>query len=181
MSRVTRVTRYAVLRTRLGRLLLAARGGRLVLVGFADAPGGARPRAGWVRDPAALREAARQLLDYLAGRRRRFRLPLALEGTPFQQRVWRALLRIPYGARLSYGALARRLGRPGAARAVGAANGRNPLAIVVPCHRLVGGDGDLAGYGGGLQVKRALLALERGGRSRGGPAPAPAVTRRRGD
>ncbi len=115
----------------------------------------------WVRDPAALAPAALQLEEYLAGERRTFDLPLdARAGTPFQQRVWAALEAIPYGTTTTYGALAAGLGAPGAVRAVGAANGRNPLSIVRPCHRVVGARGALTGYGGGLPAKRALLALE---------------------
>ena len=118
-----------------------------------------RPARGGL--PAALRRAKRQLREYFDGGRRAFDLPLDPAGTDFQRRVWQQLGRIPYGETLSYGALARRLRRPGAARAVGAANGRNPLAVVVPCHRVIGADGALTGYGGGLPVKQALLALER--------------------
>ena len=118
-----------------------------------------RPARGGL--PAALRRAKRQLREYFDGGRRAFDLPLAPAGTDFQRRVRQQLGRIPYGETLSYGELAHRLGRPGAARAVGAANGRNPLAVVVPCHRVIGADGALTGYGGGLPVKQALLALER--------------------
>jgi methylated-DNA-[protein]-cysteine S-methyltransferase len=110
---------------------------------------------------APLDAAARQLDEYFAGDRRDFALELDLgAGTPFQQAVWGELLRIPYGETVSYGEVARRLGRPERVRAVGAANGRNPIAIVVPCHRVIGADGSLTGYGGGLDRKRALLALE---------------------
>ena len=112
--------------------------------------------------PQPLREAKRQLVQYFEGERRDFDLPLAPAGTAFQRRVWGELSRIPYGETVSYGELARRIGRPTASRAVGAANGRNPLAIVVPCHRVIGADGTLVGYGGGLPVKEALLAHERG-------------------
>ena len=112
--------------------------------------------------PAALRAARRQLAEYFDGTRRDFDLPLSADGTAFQRRVWDELRRIPYGATISYGELARRIGKPTASRAVGAANGKNPLAIVVPCHRVIGTDGTLTGYGGGLPVKRALLALEQG-------------------
>ncbi len=112
--------------------------------------------------PRPLREAKRQLLAYFEGRRRDFDLPLAPAGTAFQRRVWDELRRIPYGDTISYGELARRIGQPTASRAVGAANGRNPLAIVVPCHRVIGADGTLTGYGGGLPVKETLLAHERG-------------------
>jgi methylated-DNA-[protein]-cysteine S-methyltransferase len=104
--------------------------------------------------------AAEQLGEYFARERTAFDLPLDLAGTPFQRRAWLALAAIPYGTTRSYGEQARVLGRPGAARAVGAANGRNPLPIVLPCHRLVGSHGELTGYGGGLEVKRALLELE---------------------
>ena len=107
-----------------------------------------------------LDEAARQLSAYFAGDLRRFDLPLDLVGTDFQVEAWRALADIPYGTTRSYGAQARRLGRPRAVRAVGAANGRNPLPIVLPCHRVVGADGSLVGFGGGLAVKRLLLEHE---------------------
>jgi methylated-DNA-[protein]-cysteine S-methyltransferase len=106
--------------------------------------------------------AARQLDAYFAGRLTDFDLPLAPAGTDFQRRVWDGLRAIPYGQTVSYGELARRVGNPAASRAVGLANGRNPIAIVVPCHRVIGTDGSLTGYGGGLDRKRFLLALERG-------------------
>lgn len=111
---------------------------------------------------AVLAETERQLDEYFAGERTSFDLPLALRGTPFQLRVWRALCDIPYGETISYGELARRVGAPGAARAVGLANGRNPVPIIVPCHRVIGANGTLTGYGGGLDRKRWLLALEAG-------------------
>jgi methylated-DNA-[protein]-cysteine S-methyltransferase len=110
-----------------------------------------------------LAQAARELEDYFAGRRRHFAVPLDPQGTPFQQQVWRALLAIAPGTTTSYGALAVQLGRPAAARAVGAAVGRNPVGIIVPCHRVVGSSGALTGYAGGLPRKRALLALEAAG------------------
>lgn len=122
------------------------------------------PATGWRERlralPAALDAAKRQLTEYFDGTRRDFDLPLAPDGTTFQLRVWDELRRIAYGETISYGELARRIGQPTASRAVGAANGRNPLAIVVPCHRVIGADGTLTGYGGGLPVKQALLALE---------------------
>ena len=127
--------------------------------------------AGWLRRwaPGARVEegfapnqsAAVQLLEYLGGKRRAFELALDLRGTDFQLAVWRALCAIPYGETISYAEQARRVGRPHAARAVGAANGANPIAIVVPCHRVVNADGKLGGYGGGLPLKKRLLALER--------------------
>jgi O-6-methylguanine DNA methyltransferase len=115
-----------------------------------------------IGDDPILREATRQLDEYFRGERLRFDLPLDLRGTAFQIEAWTALTRIPIGATSSYAAQARLLGRPRAARAVGAANGANPLPIVLPCHRLVGSDGSLTGYGGGLHVKRWLLEFEAG-------------------
>ena len=114
------------------------------------------------RDATRLAPVRRQLDEYFAGTRREFELPLRPRGTPFQLRVWRALCGIGYGETISYAELAARIGNPAARRAVGAANGRNPLPIVVPCHRVIGRDGSLVGFGGGLQVKRRLLDLESG-------------------
>ena len=105
-------------------------------------------------------EAKKQLDEYFAGRRTRFDLPLAPCGTPFQLRAWRALQEIPYGVTCSYGEQARAMGQPRAVRAVGAANGHNPIPIVVPCHRVIGGDGRLTGYAGGLDIKKFLIELE---------------------
>jgi methylated-DNA-[protein]-cysteine S-methyltransferase len=107
-------------------------------------------------------QAAAELREYLAGKRHAFDIRLAPQGTPFQRRVWRILRRIPYGETLSYGDVARRLDQPGAARAVGAAARANPIAVIIPCHRVVGSDGRLTGYAGGLRRKAGLLALERG-------------------
>lgn len=123
------------------------------------------PPAGAVHDPTAvavLTEAADQLADYFAGRRLRFDLPLAPVGTAFQRKVWTGLRTIPYGRTTSYGELAAEIGQPTASRAVGLANGRNPLAVIVPCHRVIGRDGTLTGFGGGLARKRWLLEHERG-------------------
>ncbi|NGO67410.1 methylated-DNA--[protein]-cysteine S-methyltransferase [Streptomyces boncukensis] len=114
-----------------------------------------------VPDPDGFAAAARQLGEYFAAEREEFDLPLALEGTEFQRAVWRELRRIPYGATVSYGELAARLGNPAASRAVGLANGRNPVGIVVPCHRVLGASGSLTGYGGGLARKRYLLDFEQ--------------------
>lgn len=113
-------------------------------------------------DPSLFGDAITQLTEYFAGTRTTFDLPLDLIGTPFQRTVWHALCEIPYGETVSYGELAQRLGRPSAARAVGLANGRNPIGIIVPCHRVVGSGGDLTGYGGGLARKRHLLDFEQG-------------------
>ncbi len=115
------------------------------------------------RDHPVLADAARQLADYFAGTRRAFDLPLDFRGTAFQCSVWAALLTIPYGETRSYGAIAAQLGCPGAARAVGAANGRNPISIVAPCHRVIGSTGRLTGFAGGLAAKARLLALEQRG------------------
>lgn len=110
---------------------------------------------------SALEEAFRQLSEYFAGQRIDFDLKLFLKGTPFQKRVWKALLQIPYGKTVSYGALATRLDSPGGMRAVGAANGRNPIPIIIPCHRVIASDGSLGGYSGGLSIKQSLLDLEQ--------------------
>ena len=122
-----------------------------------------RAEAGDEANDRVLAEATRQLDEYFAGQRQEFDLPLALRGTVFQRRVWQALRDIPYGETTSYGHLASDIGQPTAARAVGLANGRNPVSIIVPCHRVVGSDGSLTGYGGGLDRKQRLLDLERQG------------------
>jgi methylated-DNA-[protein]-cysteine S-methyltransferase len=118
-----------------------------------------------VQDDAAFADVAAQLDEYFAGERRAFDLPMSLEGTDFQRRVWSALCGIPYGETISYGELARRVGNPKASRAVGLANGRNPIAVIVPCHRVIAADGSLGGYGGGSDRKVHLLELERSTRS----------------
>jgi len=118
-------------------------------------------RTGGADASPLLLEAERQLRDYFAGVRRTFALPLAPEGTPFQRAVWDALCTVPYGETRSYGEIAAQVGRPKAARAVGMANHRNPIPIVIPCHRVIGGDGSLTGYGGGLDKKSFLLELEK--------------------
>jgi methylated-DNA-[protein]-cysteine S-methyltransferase len=152
--------RYSTLTTPIGELLLAADpDGALTAVHL---PGRQASTDGWERDDALLEPARRQLTEYFAGERTAFDLPLRPAGAPFQLRVWEALTRIPHGETASYGELAAELGHPGAARAVGAANGRNPIAIVVPCHRVIGASGALTGYAGGLECKRALLDLEAG-------------------
>ena len=144
-----------VMASPVGPLRLVAGDGALVAIEFVDeAPAPEAPAE------ALLAAARGQLEEYFAGRRRRFDLPLAPEGSDFERAVWDCLRNIPFGTTRSYAAIAAELGRPGAARAVGAANGRNPIAIVVPCHRVVGADGSLTGYGGGLERKRHLLALE---------------------
>jgi methylated-DNA-[protein]-cysteine S-methyltransferase len=122
----------------------------------------ADPDAGPPEAGSLLAEVNRQLAAYFEGRLRQFDLPLAPSGTTFQQQVWTALCAIPYGQTRSYLEVARAVGRPDAVRAVGAANGRNPIPIIVPCHRVIGSDGSLTGFGGGLETKRRLLGLERG-------------------
>lgn len=144
-----------------GHLLLAASDdGLRAIVFHASRHEAARVRAWREGGHPLLDETRRQLDEYFEGRRTAFDLPLAPEGTPFQRRVWHTLATIPYGQTVSYAELAGRIGQPGASRAVGAANGRNPLPIVLPCHRVIGADGSLTGFGGGLPVKRFLLELE---------------------
>jgi methylated-DNA-[protein]-cysteine S-methyltransferase len=149
----------------LGELRIWAGPGGIVRLDFCDGRGALAPRAAvQVAEPhedGLLDAAVAQLAEYWAGARQRFDLPLDLRGTPFQLAVWRALLELPYGVPATYQALAAQIGRPAAVRAVGAANGANPISVIVPCHRLIGADGSLRGYGGGLHRKRALLELER--------------------
>ncbi len=152
---------YDFLDTPVGRLLLALDGQGLRHIDFESGRHPTPIGADWERGAGALHEARVQLKAYFAGRLTEFDLPLAPQGTDFQQQVWLELLRIPYAATMSYGEIARRLGDPTASRAVGAANGRNPLPIVVPCHRVIGADGSLTGFGGGLPVKRFLLDHEQ--------------------
>jgi len=153
----------AVTDSPLGPLALVASGGALAGLYMNGRAPASADTAGVAEgtDAAVLDEAARQLSEYFCGQRQSFDLPLTLEGTAFQRRVWQALLGIGYGQTVSYGQLAGQIGRPTAARAVGLANGRNPVSIIVPCHRVVGSDGSLTGYGGGLGNKRRLLELER--------------------
>jgi methylated-DNA-[protein]-cysteine S-methyltransferase len=169
-----------------GRLLLAGGRESLTRVHFQSGPRPLHPAADWIASAAPFRAAIAQLGEYFAGERRRFDLPLSPRGTEFQRRVWRALREIPYGRTISYGELARRIGNPSASRAVGLANGANPLPIIVPCHRVIGADGSLTGFGGGLSIKRKLLALEGAERDCAGPQEAfdwlslaPAATARR--
>ncbi len=156
------VNRFTYLESPIGPLLLACDGKALTGL-YMDVPDHSpRDLRDWVEDAGAdpLPAAARQLNEYFAGTRREFDLPLHLEGTEFQRRVWGRLTEIRYGETWSYGELAKRIGNPNASRAVGLANGRNPISILVPCHRVIGADGSLTGYGGGLERKRWLLAHE---------------------
>jgi methylated-DNA-[protein]-cysteine S-methyltransferase len=156
---------YDVVPSPVGDLMLVANHTHLTGVYFAPHPKDLSAR-GWTRAPSRtpadsiLRRTREQLAAYFAGEVTSFDLPLAPNGTPFQKQVWEALRRIPYGETISYGELARRLGDPKAMRAVGAANGRNPIPIIVPCHRVIGADGSLTGFGGGIDRKRWLLTHE---------------------
>ena len=156
------MTSYLRFDTPLGPMVAIAAGDALASVDFTDARYARTIAPGWREDPRSplLIACARQMAEYFAGRRHAFELPLAPGGTPFQRRVWDEIAKIPYGETVSYAELARRAGAPGAARAAGAATGRNPLAIVVPCHRVVGTRGALTGYAGGMDRKARLLALE---------------------
>lgn len=151
---------YCFLETPIGELLLAGENGALSMIGFPRGSMRREPEHDWIFNEQPLAEACSQLREYFAGERREFDLPLQLDGTEFQVSVLEALQEIPYGKTTSYGEIAKRIGRPKAVRAVGAANGRNPIPIVVPCHRVIGSTGDLTGFGGGLDTKEALLRLE---------------------
>lgn len=152
---------YSYMNTPIGELLLAGDGDSLHLVSFPEGKMSQRHEDSWQRLDAPFAEARRQLEAYFAGELQQFDLPLAPQGTAFQQRVWAALRAIPYGATRSYGDIATQVGNPKAGRAVGAANGRNPIPIIIPCHRVIGSNGSLTGFGGGLPVKQALLQLEQ--------------------
>ena len=145
----------------IGRLLLTSDGTSLTGL-YMEPSRKAQCTDGWIEDVsvAPLSATVRQLTEYFEGTRREFDLPLRLQGTAFQQRVWRQLTEIPYGQTWSYGQLATRIDKPSASRAVGLANGRNPISILVPCHRVIGADGSLTGYGGGIERKRWLLLHE---------------------
>ena len=144
-----------------GPLLIAGDADQLHLISFPTGRRAEAPNAEWRRDDSLFLEAFVQLRAYFAGKLTRFDLPLRLAGTAFQNKVWTALRDIPFGETVSYGALASRIGKPTASRAVGAANGANPLPIVVPCHRVIGSNKSLIGFGGGLETKRFLLAHEQ--------------------
>jgi methylated-DNA-[protein]-cysteine S-methyltransferase len=145
----------------LGPLILAADDAGLRQILFVHGRNPARPNPAWREEAAPLQPAIRQLRAYFAGQLEAFDLQLAPEGTQFQRNVWRELCEIPYGQTISYGQLAQRIGSPKASRAVGLANGSNPIPIVIPCHRVIGSNGKLTGYGGGVAIKERLLALER--------------------
>jgi methylated-DNA-[protein]-cysteine S-methyltransferase len=150
---------YAVMNTPIGVLTVASTEKGIASIQFGDcAP---RGQAGNVTDESTSVETVQQLTEYFEGKRQSFDLPLDVQGTPFQKAVWTELQRIPYGETRSYGEIALAIGRPGAARAVGMANHDNPLAVVIPCHRVVGKNGSLTGYAGGLELKAQLLSIER--------------------
>ncbi len=151
---------YCMVPSPVGKLLLAGSRTKLKLVSFQDGKHPVTPDPTWVEDTKPFKTAISQLKSYFAGTRKDFSLSLEPEGTPFQQRVWKRLQSIPYGKTASYGAIAKGIGKPTASRAVGAANGQNPLSIIVPCHRVIGQNGHLVGYGGGLPIKEKLLVLE---------------------
>lgn len=151
---------YCYLQTPIGELLLAGDEDALSLVSFPQGSMRRDPEDNWIYNEKPFVTARQQLNEYFAGERKEFDLPLRLNGTEFQLSVLDALQKIPYGETTSYAAIAERIGRPKAVRAVGAANGRNPVPIIVPCHRVIGSHGELTGFGGGLDTKEALLRLE---------------------
>lgn len=155
------LTEYALMPSPVGVLLLAGSGAALERLHFSKGSKAQEPDPTWVRNDTAFAGTIRQLQAYFGGRRREFDLLLRPRGTPFELAVWKELTQIPYGATTTYGQIAQRLGKPGASRAVGLANGSNPIAIIQPCHRVIGANGSLTGFGGGLDVKKKLLDLER--------------------
>src|SRR3954462_8281299 len=144
-----------------GPLQLVARDCGLCEIQFVNGRNSVRREPDWQEDAGVLQEVTRQLHAYFAGELESFDLSLAPQGTPFQQKVWGELYKIPYGETISYGELAWRIRNPNASRAVGLANGSNPIPIIIPCHRVIGSNGKLTGYGGGLPIKEKLLALEK--------------------
>lgn len=157
----TDIIYYSYIDSPMGSVLVARDDVGITRISFQEGTTAVRPDPAWHLDEEPLAEAREQLQAYFAGVLQTFDLPLSLKGTPFQRDVWKALQAIPYGETTTYGELARRIGRPKAVRAVGAANGQNPIPIVVPCHRVIGSNGTLTGYAGGVQLKKALLILER--------------------
>jgi len=155
------LTLFTKIESPLGPLLLASDEAGLREIHFANGRRPHAPNPEWQENAAAFKEPVRQLRAYFAGELQNFDLPLSPQGTDFQQKVWSELCRIPYGDTISYGELARRIRNPKASRAVGLANGSNPIPIIIPCHRVIGSNGKLTGYGGGLPIKEKLLALEQ--------------------
>jgi len=161
-----RETFFTELNSPVGALFLTSNGEAITGLFMEKQKDGPKPTGDWRRDDDLFREAANQLRAYFAGELTEFDLPLAPAGAQFQQRVWTELQKIPYGSTISYGELARRIGNPKAARAAGAANGSNPISIIIPCHRVIGSNNHLTGYGGGIERKRFLLDLEAGVQAR---------------
>jgi methylated-DNA-[protein]-cysteine S-methyltransferase len=159
------VTSYTTMKSPIGPLLLAGDERGLRLVHFVTGRRPKSPDRDWIEDKSPFKEVIRQMQSYFEAKLTDFDVPLVLEGTEFQLQVWRNLRKIPYGETISYGQLAKRIGNPDAARAVGLANGSNPIPIIIPCHRVIGSNGSLTVFGGGLPVKKKLLALESKQRS----------------
>ena len=153
---------YCQIPSPVGELLLAGNAKGLKLLSFQDGNHPVQPEPNWTYNEKPFVHVRKQLQAYFSGRLKKFTLPLAPEGTPFQLQVWQSLKKIPYGKTVSYGEIAKSIGNPSASRAVGAANGQNPLSIIIPCHRVIGSTGKLVGYGGGLSKKEQLLSLETG-------------------
>ena len=151
---------YTIMKSPIGPLMLAGDERGLRLVHFMTGRRPKSPQRDWTEDKTPFKEVVRQLDAYFDGKLKDFELPLCLDGTAFQLLVWNNLRKIPYGETVSYGQLAKRIGSPDAARAVGLANGSNPIPIIIPCHRVIGSNGNLTGFGGGLPLKKKLLALE---------------------
>ncbi len=159
---MTATTCYSYLDTPLGRMVVRGDGQFVTGLYMPTHKGWRGPDAAWRQADAPFAAVREQLAEYFAGERQQFDVPLKLAGTPFQQRVWQELVGIPFGTTITYAQLAQRVGRPTASRAVGGANARNPISIIVPCHRVIGADGRLTGYAGGVDKKQWLLAFERG-------------------
>jgi methylated-DNA-[protein]-cysteine S-methyltransferase len=162
MPSPTKQSLYTTMESPIGELLLVSDGDTLHGLYMQDGRKPKRIAPDWKAAAEPFADVKTQLEEYFAGARTTFEVTLTVDGAPFEREVWHALEAIPYGETVSYGEIARRVGQPAAARAVGTANGRNPIAVIVPCHRVIGADGSLTGYGGGLERKRLLLELERG-------------------
>lgn len=158
---MTTTTCYRYIESPLGRLFVRGDGQFVTGLFLPDHKGWRGPDESWRRSDDSFGAVDEQLAEYFAGERRQFDVPLKLAGTTFQERVWQELVRIPFGTTITYAELARRVGNPSASRAVGHANGRNPISIIVPCHRVIGSSGSLTGYAGGVEKKEWLLARER--------------------
>jgi methylated-DNA-[protein]-cysteine S-methyltransferase len=152
---------YSYLKSPVGDLLLVGDGSGLKQIHFVNGRHAVGPDSAWKENRSPFKTVTSQLQAYFAGELEDFDLPLAPDGTPFQLKVWKRLCDIPYGETMSYGELAKKIGNPNASRAVGLANGSNPIPIIIPCHRVIGSNGKLTGYGGGLPIKEKLLALEQ--------------------